>query len=788
MSALDQHPTSDQLSAFALGRLDETISSVEEHVSRCPDCQQATSRAPDDTLVSLLRAAEARCGGATTPNASAGGTAVWEAGVCEQPTPPAELADHLRYHLIRPLGSGGMGTVWLAEHKVMGRRVALKVIRPEYLTRPGAAERFRREARAAARLHHPNIVAAHDAEQAGATHFLVMEYVEGVSLAEYLVNNGPLPVIEACRLARDAALGLQHAQAHGLVHRDIKPHNLILAPDGTLKILDFGLAALAAGADSASATGLTGANVVLGTPDYIAPEQAEDAHSADIRADIYSLGCTLYHMLAGRVPFPAESALRKLDAHRTRTPTPLAMFRPDVPPGLAAVLAKMMAKDPAARYQTPAEVAAALELFTRPDPVKPRRTRQLITALALLLAGVGLAGAVVYRIQTDRGELVITTESDDVEVVVKQGGKLVRVIDTKTDRSITLRSGVYELELKDAGEGLKLDIDRATLTRGKTVLARIERVPNRSGEAKGKVEVVKRLRWEATIYNIDLSPDGRLLLAGGGEDEVRVWDARSGELRHELHGGQAAFLSEGKQILALCGHGAKQFRLYDTETGRQVSAFGENTPLPSRGIDMCLAPDGKTVVGRTYDGTVRLWDVGTGKELTSWSPSFGMLFRPHFSPDGKLLVVRSRSSPAWQVWDIPARKETDAFARVKGLAGLATILPGSREVLLDTGDSFTVVEVATGKELRRIDWNREAAAGWQHSADGRRILAGCKDGTVRLYEQEAGTFRDVGRIDFGWHTSDQRFSADGRYGAVTSRDGHLVVIRLPDPPPAKAKP
>jgi serine/threonine protein kinase len=372
-----------------------------------------------------------------------------------------------------------MGTVWLAEHKVMGRQVALKVIRPEHLTKPGAAERFRRESQAAARLHHPNIVAAHDAEQAGATHFLVMEYVEGMSVAEHLARNGPLPVIEACRLARDAALGLRHAEAHGLVHRDIKPHNLILAADGTLKILDFGLATLVAGVAGSTATGLTGVNMVLGTPDYIAPEQAENSRAADIRADIYSLGCTLYHMLAGRVPFPADSALLKLDAHRTRTPTPLAKLRSDIPPGLSAVLAKMMAKDPAQRYQTPAEVAAALEPFTHPVAMKPPRKRWLwAAAAALLLAGIGAAG-VVYRIQTDTGELVITSESPDVEVIITGNGKEVRVSDTQTDKEIrlTLRSGTYELELKGAPKGLKLSIEKATLTRGETVLARIERIP-----------------------------------------------------------------------------------------------------------------------------------------------------------------------------------------------------------------------------------------------------------------------------------------------------------------------
>ena len=209
-----------------------------------------------------------------------------------------------------------MGAVYLAEHGVMNRRVALKVIKPEYTSNPAAVERFRREIRAAARLHHPNIVAAYDAEQAGETHFLVMEYVDGVSLDRLVAERGPLPVAEACEYVRQAALGLQHAHEHGLVHRDVKPHNLIRGADGVVKVLDFGLAS-ARGSGECS---LTGATVVMGTPDYIAPEQAEESRAADARSDVYALGCTLYFLLTGRPPFARRSPLRTLLAHREEAP------------------------------------------------------------------------------------------------------------------------------------------------------------------------------------------------------------------------------------------------------------------------------------------------------------------------------------------------------------------------------------------------------------------------------------------------------------------------------------
>ncbi|MBV9123135.1 MAG: serine/threonine protein kinase, partial [Planctomycetes bacterium] len=268
---------------------------------------------------------------------------------------PPELMDHPRYQVVRVLGSGGMGSVFEAQHRLMERPVALKVVRKELTDRPAAADRFRQEVRAAARLSHPNIVAAYDAEQAGNLHFLAMELVPGESLDRVVRKRGPLPVIEACRLVLQAARGLQHAHERGMVHRDIKPQNLMLTPDGQVKILDFGLARFAS--ETSPAGGLTEPGAVMGTPDYIAPEQARDAHQADIRADIYSLGCTLYFLLTGRPPFPEGSVLQKLIAHQEQTPPPVAQLRPEVPPPVAAILERMLVKDPARRYQTPTEVA-----------------------------------------------------------------------------------------------------------------------------------------------------------------------------------------------------------------------------------------------------------------------------------------------------------------------------------------------------------------------------------------------------------------------------------------------
>ena len=277
---------------------------------------------------------------------------------------PQELNDHPRYRVVAALGAGGMGAVYRAEHRLMDRPVALKVIRGDLLGSAAMVERFRREVKAAARLaSHPNIVAAYDAEQAGETHMLVMEFVEGTDLAELVKRRGPLPVGEACEYARQAALGLQHAFEDGMVHRDIKPQNLMRTTRGQVKILDFGLARFASEA-ACPWRGMTAPRAWSWAPPTTSPPSRSTTRTPPTSGPIiYSLGCTLYFLLAGRPPFPDGSLIQKLMAHREKTPRPLAEIRADVPPELARVVERMMAKDPAQRFQTPDEVARALAPF-----------------------------------------------------------------------------------------------------------------------------------------------------------------------------------------------------------------------------------------------------------------------------------------------------------------------------------------------------------------------------------------------------------------------------------------
>jgi serine/threonine protein kinase len=353
-----------------------------------------------------------------------------------------------RFHVLEKLGEGGMGAVFKARDVNLERLVALKVLPPGKLADADAVARFRREAMAMARLSHPGIVQAHDSGQDGGQHFLVMELVEGHSLARELADKGHLPPTRAADFAHQAALALAHAHAHGLIHRDVKPSNLLLTADGRVKLLDLGLARFLQ--DQLGDASLTHTGTGMGTPDYAAPEQFRDAHKADARSDVYALGCTLYHLVAGRVPFPGSSMSEKVRAHETKEPEPLEALCPEVPGGLALAVGRMMAKRPADRFQSMAEVAEALapyvaassasfpvirqsstwdgsRLATLPatPPRRKRGLRIVVGAAVALLAAAGLV-ALGYALSGKRGEPVAQgTEQGppDSPPVPDDGGK-----------------------------------------------------------------------------------------------------------------------------------------------------------------------------------------------------------------------------------------------------------------------------------------------------------------------------------------------------------------------------
>ena len=449
-----------------------------------------------------------------------------------------------------------MGAVFKARNWKLGRAVALKVVRKDRLVRDEAVQRFRREIRAAAQLAHPNVVHAFDASEEGGVFFFAMEIVAGADLSRVVKERGPLPVALACDVVRQAALGLQHAHERGLVHRDVKPSNLLLsAPGEVVKVLDLGLALLCRRSETGEESGtLTQHGTLMGSLDYIAPEQARDSHTVDHRADLYSLGCTFYFLLTGKPPFPAGAMSAKLAAHLFDEPTPVEQLRPDTPPAVAAVVRKLMAKKPDDRYQTAGEVAAVLAALLHPSsdgdgtmaaatampapavasapapiPARPpkRRIRLLIGAAVTVVVLAGLAGVLAMVLPprhtsptplpappppAEPGELALVGLDPAARVLVRskadpnKGGIL------RPNAPVPVAAGDYDLELAgDALAGLRLSKSTVTVRSRERQTVRVEgcaTVVVGAGEPAG-VD-----RWRAKLDRHDENRRRRRLLRG----------------------------------------------------------------------------------------------------------------------------------------------------------------------------------------------------------------------------------------------------------------------------------
>ncbi|MEM6471579.1 MAG: protein kinase [Planctomycetota bacterium] len=472
------HPNVSDLRAYGLGQLpSDRATVIERHLNECDSCcETVADLSSGDKFIELLQEAEQLSfehfldQPKTLHNRSS--------SMLDIPSP---LAEHPRYEIVGLIGRGGMGIVYEARHRKMERTVALKVINREYVRKFEAVDRFHREVKTAAQLSHANIITAHDADNAGDYHFMVMEYIDGVDFSRIVSDRGSLSVPEACKYIRQAALGLQYAHEQGMVHRDIKPHNLMLTAAGTVKILDFGLASLAPEVKPQEGFGdirneLTTAGVIMGTPDFISPEQAKDARQADVRSDIYSLGATLYHLLAGFPPFADVSVMEKLDRHAHTAPAPLDSLRYDIPSGLNLIVMKMMAKDPDDRFQTAADIAVALEscplsapLSKTPTapPAQPSRRRSrffTVATLASLFITSLLAGTVFY-LQTGDGTIRVALKDESLEATVS--GETIEIEDG--DRAYAISPGRQQLVIRQKGSDHEFVTDEFRVHRNEAI-------------------------------------------------------------------------------------------------------------------------------------------------------------------------------------------------------------------------------------------------------------------------------------------------------------------------------
>src|ERR671925_1898826 len=277
-----------------------------------------------------------------------------------------------RYRIVRRLGAGGMANVYLAEDQTLGRRVAIKILNDRHANDDQFVERFRREAKNAASLSHPNIVSIYDRGEAEGTYYIAMEYLDGRSLKELIVRRGPAPIHIAVDYARQVLAAIRFAHRHGIVHRDIKPHNVLVDGEGRLKVTDFGIA-------RAGASQMTEAGSIIGTAQYLSPEQAKGA-PVDQRSDLYSLGVVLYELLTGSLPFSGDTPVEIAMKHLSAVPEPPSKRRAGIPRDLDFVVLRALAKDPSERYQSAEELDSDLRRISRGVAISPA-TEEAATAI-----------------------------------------------------------------------------------------------------------------------------------------------------------------------------------------------------------------------------------------------------------------------------------------------------------------------------------------------------------------------------------------------------------------------
>ncbi len=674
------------------------------------------------------------------------------------------------YLLLDKLGEGGMGAVFKARNRKLGKTVALKVIRKERLGGPQTAERFLREIQAAARLEHPHIVQALDADDVGGTLLLAMELVEGIDLARLVKQRGPLPVPLCCACVRQAALGLQHALERGLVHRDIKPSNLLLSGHAsrtpTLKILDFGLATLSEEGGDAQAQ-LTHSGMIVGTPDFMSPEQIMDARQVDVRADLYSLGCTLYYLLAGRPPFPDGNLMQKFDRHRFHEPVSLESLRSDVPADVVAIVKRLMAKRPEDRFQTPAALAQALtearteavtpllampvapfqiesgEALITPTPLQnrspaPRRGRRLLLAIVPGLVVVALVLWLVWpkpeRREQDRPEVLLPSER--VFLPLRQRMEE-RGQDTEELRRDLLAFRRTHAASPQANEAIRF------LSRLPSPLDRLKAsdIPERERREGQPSELVAILGEQAgranqSMLSIAISRDGKQIASSGSlRPLVYVWDA---ELRvaqvipSKYLVNSLAFASNGR----LLAGGSRNGELFLWDMTANPPTCVVHPASDQQLLKVTVSPDGRMLAAGGLEGQVYRWAIeeGVARKLPTLPGIGGTGHALAFSPDGKRLA-RTGAGKTVRLWKLDADPPAEQWASEPQTARILA-LAWSRSALLASGNEGGMIHF----------WQAPSAGVPVPVGESQKVPAGISDLRFAPNEQTLAVSGDRGYL------------------------------------------